>query len=102
MTLAQLRTFVAVAAAGSIHQAADRLCVSQPAVSAAVASLQAEVGVGLVAREGRGLRGTPAGVLYARYARQNLGLLDEAAAAAAGELHAERGKLRLAAVTTAG
>jgi DNA-binding transcriptional LysR family regulator len=102
MTLTQLRTFVAVAAAGSIHEAADRLCVSQPAVSAAVASLQAEVGVGLVAREGRGLRVTPAGVVYARYARQILGLLDEAAAAAAGELHAERGKLRLAAVTTAG
>jgi DNA-binding transcriptional LysR family regulator len=102
MTLTQLRTFVAVAAAGSIHEAADRLCVSQPAVSAAVASLQAEVGVGLVAREGRGLRVTPAGVVYARYARQILGLLDEAGAAAAGELHAERGKLRLAAVTTAG
>jgi DNA-binding transcriptional LysR family regulator len=102
MTLTQLRTFVAVAAAGSIHEAADRLCVSQPAVSAAVASLQVEVGVGLVAREGRGLRVTPAGVVYARYARQILGLLDEAAAAAAGELHAERGKLRLAAVTTAG
>jgi LysR family transcriptional regulator, low CO2-responsive transcriptional regulator len=102
MTLTQLRTFVAVAAAGSIREAAEQLCVSQPAVSAAVASLQTEVGVALVAREGRGLHVTPAGTVFARYARQVLGLLDEATAAAAGELHPERGRLRLAAVTTAG
>jgi LysR family transcriptional regulator, low CO2-responsive transcriptional regulator len=102
MTLTQLRTFVAVAAAGSIHEAAERLCVSQPAVSATVASLQNEVGVVLVAREGRGLRITGAGEVFARYARRVLGLLDEATAAAAGALQPERGKLRLAAVTTAG
>jgi LysR family transcriptional regulator, low CO2-responsive transcriptional regulator len=102
MTLTQLRTFVAVAATGSVHEAAARLYVSQPAVSAAVASLQAEVGAVLFAREGRGLRITPAGTVFARYARQVLGLLDEAVAAAAGELDPERGKLRLAAVTTAG
>ncbi len=102
MTLTQLRTFVAVAAAGSVHEAAERLSVSQPAVSAAVTALQAEVGAVLVAREGRGLRITPAGIVFARYARQVLGLLDEGAAAAVGELHPEQGKLRLAAVTTAG
>jgi DNA-binding transcriptional LysR family regulator len=41
-------------------------------------------------------------VVYARYARRVLGLLDEGAAAAAQELDPERGRLRLAAVTTAG
>ncbi len=60
------------------------------------------MGTVLVAREGRGLRITPAGAVFARYARQVLGLLDEATAAAAGELDPERGKLRLAAVTTVG
>ena len=38
---------------------------------------------------------TRAGVVFARYARQILGLLDEATAAAAGELQPEQGKLAL-------
>src|SRR5580658_6085455 len=58
MTLTQLRTLLAVADAGSVRGAADRLYVSQPAVSGAVASLERELGVELVRREGRGLRFT--------------------------------------------
>lgn len=102
MTLGQLRTFLAVAAAGSVRGAAERLFVSQPAVSAALATLQREVGVPLVVRDGRGLRLTPAGHVFARYARQALGLLDAAVAAAEGTASPERGQVRLAAVTTAG
>jgi LysR family transcriptional regulator, low CO2-responsive transcriptional regulator len=45
---------------------------------------------------------TASGVVYARYARRVLGLLDEGAAAAVQELDPERSRLRLAAVTTAG
>lgn len=56
----QLRTFVEVVATGSVRGAAQRLCVSQPAVSAALSSLQREVGVALVVRAGRGLDVTPA------------------------------------------
>ena len=41
MTLAQLRTFLAVVEAGSVRGAADRLVVSQPSVSGAVAGLDA-------------------------------------------------------------
>ncbi len=37
MTLTQLRAFVAVATTGSVRAAAERLFVSQPAVSAACA-----------------------------------------------------------------
>lgn len=102
MTLGQLRTFLAVADAGSVRAAAERLVVTQPAVSSALASLAAEIGVPLVAREGRGLRLTPAGLAFAGYARQALGLLDQAVNAAAGHDHPERGRVRLAAVTTAG
>ena len=76
--------------------------VSQPAVSAAVSALQKELGVTLVARSGRGLELTPAGRVFARYARQLLGLLDEATVAATGKEHPEKGRVRLAAVTTAG
>ncbi|HEV2068318.1 MAG TPA: LysR family transcriptional regulator [Acidimicrobiales bacterium] len=102
MTLSQLRTFVAVARSGSVRRAAADLVVSQPAVSAAVSALQQDLGVPLVAREGRGLVLTPAGRVFAGYARQVLGLLDEARVAAAGQLEPERGRVRLAAVTTAG
>ena len=102
MTLGQLRTFLAVADTGSVRAAAGRLVVTQPAVSSAVAALAAEIGVALVARDGRGLRLTPAGVVFAGYTRQALGLLDQAVNAAAGHDDPERGSVRLAAVTTAG
>jgi DNA-binding transcriptional LysR family regulator len=102
VTLGQLRTFLAVVGTGSVRAAAERLVVTQPAVSAALASLQQEVGVALVTREGRGLRVTPAGVAFAGYARRALGLLDEGLAAAGGAAEPERGRLRLAAVTSAG
>ena len=102
MTLSQLRAFVAVARSGSVRRAATFLVVSQPAVSAAVSALQQDLGVPLVAREGRGLVLTPAGRIFADYARQVLGLLDEARVAAAGQLDPESGRVRLAAVTTAG
>lgn len=102
MTLSQLRAFVTVAGTGSVRQAAARLVVSQPAVSAALSALQQDLGVPLVARQGRGLVLTPAGEVFARYARQVLGLVEEARVAAAGQLHPERGRVRLAAVTTAG
>jgi DNA-binding transcriptional LysR family regulator len=102
VTLTQLRAFVAVATAGSVRGAAERLFVSQPAVSAAVAALQKELGVPLVTRVGRGLQLTPSGRIFARYARQLLGLLEEARAATVAQPHPERGRVRLAAVTTAG
>jgi len=102
VTLGQLRTFVALADTGSGRAAAHRLVVSQPAVSAAVAALQREVGVPLVVREGRGLRLTEAGEVFAGYARRIIGLSDEAMAAAGGAVEPGRGRLRLAAVTSAG
>ena len=102
MTHGQLRTFLAVAETGSGRAASHRLVVTQPAVSAALAALQKEVGVALVAREGRGLRLTPAGVVFAGYARRILGMADEAVAAAGGAAEPGLGRLRLAAVTSAG
>lgn len=102
MTESRLRTLVALAATGSVRGAASRLTVTESAVSASIGALARELGVPLVEPVGRGLRLTASGVVYARYARQVLGLLDEGAAAAVQELDPERGRLRLAAVTTAG
>ena len=101
MTLNQLRSFLAVADSGSVRAAAQELVVTQAAVSASIAALQKSLGVALVTPDGRGLRLTDAGASYARYARRVLGLLDEAARAAAAAADPERGELRIAAVTTA-
>jgi DNA-binding transcriptional LysR family regulator len=102
LTLGQLRTFLAVASTGSVRAAAEQLVVTQPAVSSALAAVRKQVGVALVMRDGRGLRLTPAGEALAQRARAALALLDEAVAAARGEADPDRGRLRLASVTTAG
>ena len=101
MTMTQLRSFLAVVRGGSVTAAADELVVTQPSVSAAVSALSREVGCALTERDGRGIRPTAAGSVFAAYATDVVGLLDEGARAAreaAG--HAER-RLALAAVTTA-
>jgi DNA-binding transcriptional LysR family regulator len=102
MTWSRLRSFLAVADTGSVRAAALSLSVTESAVSAALAALQAELGALLVERHGRGVRLTEAGNVYADYARQVLGLLAEGAAAAAQGPDPELGALRLGAVTTAG
>jgi LysR family transcriptional regulator, low CO2-responsive transcriptional regulator len=102
MTLGQLRSLLEVAATGSVRAAAERLFVTQPAVSSQIAALQKELGVRLVTRDGRGLRLTTAGEVLSGYARRLLGLLEEAAVATTAAAEPERGRVRLAAVTTAG
>ena len=101
-TVARLRTLVTVADTGSVRAAARRLTVTESAVSAALAALAKEIRVPLVEREGRGLRLTAAGQAYAGYARQILGLHEEAIAAARAGHDPEHGRVRVAAVTTAG
>jgi len=102
MTPHQLRTFLSVAEASSVSDAADRLVVSQSAVSASLAGLQRELGVRLLERHGRGIRLTDEGAVYAGYARRILGLLDEALISARDGNRPERGHVRLGAVPTAG
>jgi DNA-binding transcriptional LysR family regulator len=101
VTLNQLRTFLAVADSGSVRAAAAELVVTQAAVSASLAMLQRSLEVQLVQPDGRGLRLTPAGAVYADHVRRAVGLLGEAARAAAAAADPERGELRIAAVTTA-
>ena len=60
LTLDQMRTFVAVAEAGSFRAAAGRLSRIQSAVSHAIASLEVQLGVTLFDRSGR-RRGVRAG-----------------------------------------
>ncbi len=101
MTLGRLRTFIAVVDAGSVRVAAESLFVSQPAASAAIASLERELGVELVARQGRGLRLTTAGTAFADDVRTSLGLLDQACRRARSIQDPAQDTVRLVTVATA-
>jgi DNA-binding transcriptional LysR family regulator len=101
ITLAQLRSFLAVARTGSVTAAAEQLVVTQPSVSAAVAALSEELGVGLTEKAGRNIRLTPAGEAFALYASHVLGLLEEGRIAAREAMESAARHVRIAAVTTA-
>lgn len=101
MTLTQLRTFLAVAEHQSVRAAAEHLLVAQPSVSAAVSSLERELGVALVGRHGRGLRLTPAGAAFAADVRESLGQLERGVRVARAVARPGGGEVRIVAVTTA-
>jgi DNA-binding transcriptional LysR family regulator len=72
----ELRWFVAVAERGVVTQAAEELHISQPALSRALARMQAELGVSLFDRSGRNLRLNRYGELYLEHARRTLAELE--------------------------
>lgn len=74
-----LRVFVVTAEAGSVTAAAERLYLTQPAVSAAMKRLSNAVGAPLFARVGRGLTLTARGELLLGRARPHLEALLAAA-----------------------
>jgi DNA-binding transcriptional LysR family regulator len=61
MKLSQIMSFVAVARCGKFSQAAVELDLTQPTVSHAIASLEADLGVQLLFRGKKGVQLTPAG-----------------------------------------
>lgn len=98
LTWGRMQTFLAVIDHGSVRRAAEALHVTPPAVSAAIAAMERELGAGLFVRAGRGITPTDAGLTFADSCRTMLGLLSEARA---GVRAAERGRLRLGAVESA-
>ena len=101
ITFTQLTAFLAVVRDGSVTAAADRLIVTQPSVSSAVAALGREVGCELFERAGRGIRLTDAGAAFAPYAEDVIGLLDTGRQAAREAAGVAARRLEIAAVTTA-
>jgi DNA-binding transcriptional LysR family regulator len=79
LDLRLVRYFVAVAQAGNITRAAERLHLSQPALSAAVKQLEQQLGVELLERSARGFALSPAGELLLE---QGAELLEHAGAVA--------------------
>jgi DNA-binding transcriptional LysR family regulator len=92
-----MRVFVAVADAGGFSPAARRLGMSPPAVTRAVAALEARIGTRLLHRTTRVVRLTEAGARFLADSRRILAEVEDAEAAAAGS-HAElRGSLAVTA-----
>ena len=102
MNLAHLSIFRAVAEEGSVSRGADRLMVSQPAVSKQLAQFERSLGVRLLDRLPRGVRLTQAGELLLVYA-QRIFSIEEQARVAIDELRGlKRGQLRIGASPTTG
>jgi len=102
MNLNHLGVFHAVAQAGSITRAANRLMISQPAISKQLGELERNLGVRLFDRMPRGVRATDAGVILAEYAGRLFALADDAEHAMGEVRGLKRGRLRVGASTTIG
>ncbi len=70
MTLQQLKYVIRIAQSGSINLAAQKLFVSQPSLSNAVAELEKEMGITIFVRSSRGVYLTEDGAKFLSYARQ--------------------------------
>ena len=102
MTFEQLRIFLAVAELLHFTRAAEALYMTQPAVSAAIQSLEAEYGVKLFHRAGRNTQITDAGKLLQMEAQK---ILEQVALTEQGlrELNnMQQGELKLGASLTIG
>lgn len=102
MNLNHLAIFHAVAREGSVTLGAERLHISQPAVSKQLQELERSLGTPLFDRLPRGVRLTEAGELLEGYARRLFGLEAEAETALAELRGLSRGRLAVGASMTIG
>ena len=77
MKISEIRAFLAVAEAGSMHAAAARLNLTQPAVSRLIQRLEAELGAVLFDRTSKPPTLTPAGQQALAHGRRVLQALDD-------------------------
>ncbi|MCB5168692.1 LysR family transcriptional regulator [Streptomyces bambusae] len=101
LNLERLRTLDALARHGSVSGAAEGLHVTTSAVSQQMAKLEREVGQPLVARNGRGIRLTDAGLLLAGHAARIISQVELAQADVEAQRGRAVGELRVAAFPTA-
>jgi DNA-binding transcriptional LysR family regulator len=99
--LTPLRYFRAIATARHMTRAAETLGVSQPALSAMVKKLEAEVGAELLHRTGKGVELTEAGRLFLAFADESLLAADTGVKAVRELMGLARGSIRVGAGATA-
>jgi DNA-binding transcriptional LysR family regulator len=101
INVSRLRIFVAVAREGSVTAAAEVLHYAQPSVSHHLAKLEAQVGVPLLQRMGRGIRLTEAGRLLAERGEKILAELEAVSVELQDLAGMRTGHVRLAAFPSA-
>lgn len=99
LDLKELETFIWTMRLGGYRRAAERLNTTQPAISARIAQLQAELGVTLFERSGRRVVPTPQALVLLPYAEKMLALRGELLNAVA-DRNAIRGTIRLGVAET--
>jgi len=100
MTPEQLISFSYIAEFGNISHAAQRLCLSQPAVSGQLAALQQSFGEPLYQRKGRGVVLTAAGQTLLAPAMAVRRAMEQAWACRLSSMQLMSGQLKLGASTT--
>jgi DNA-binding transcriptional LysR family regulator len=98
--LRHLRYFVTVAAEMHFGRAAQRLIVSQPALSQQIRSLEGELGFKLFERNRRGVQLTPEGAAFLKEAAAVVQQADHAAEVARALAEGGSGQLRLSQLRT--
>jgi DNA-binding transcriptional LysR family regulator len=101
MELNLLRSLLAVADAGAITEAAQRLGITQPALSRRIVQLEDELGVALLSRGRKGARLTAVGELVASEARALVARYEHLRREVAAYQHLEGGSIRLGGGATA-
>jgi DNA-binding transcriptional LysR family regulator len=91
-----LRYFVAVVEEGQVTRAARRLQLAQPALSQAIARLEAQAGVRLLDRHPRGVTATAAGEAFLEKAQATLTAVGEVQATARSWAREQSGRLLVA------
>lgn len=99
MDLNQLKTFQTIAAFRSFSKTAEKLNLTQPAVTLQIKNLETELGELLIDRLGRTISLTPAGEVFLSYAQQILNLSEEACQTIQ-QFSNQRGRLTIGAATT--
>ncbi|MGF1462704.1 MAG: LysR substrate-binding domain-containing protein [Maricaulaceae bacterium] len=101
-TLRQLQYLVAIAETGRFSDAARRLNVSQPSLSAQVAEVEAELGAALIERGRRGAVMTPIGEAVVQRARRVLSDVEDLKLLARQSLEGLFGRMRLGVLASVG
>lgn len=98
MDLNSLNTFLVVAKEGNLTKAAERLCLTQPALSHQLKKLQGQLGVQLFARGSRGMQLTEAGLKLLPAAERAVRAAAEFSASATSLQSAVAGHLKLGSI----
>jgi DNA-binding transcriptional LysR family regulator len=102
MNLQQLITFSTVISEGSMTAAAEKLYLTQPAVSQQIRNLEDEMGVGLLDRGSRHAKPTMHGQLLYDYAKRIISLTQQAQVAIQTMGEGVKGKLRVGTLNSLG